>query len=1095
MIQFIDALNSNPWSGFLLNATMKSLVMFAVAGVLAFLLRGKSAALRGLVWYMAILGCLMVSVFFLTHTSYEIGVLPGKPVGFEVDAPLESNQPSAPSVPSAPRQSPTTAASSPHAIPPPVGPEPEAAEREAAQFNWPGSAFVSLHWTNWIALIWAAVVLFLFARLVVGVGTVWRITARSDDFGGSIRDLPLGFRVGSWRRPVRIRRSDGVTAPIMWGLFRPTILMPADADNWGEDRLRAVLLHELAHIRRNDWESQLIAQMMCVVYWFNPLVWFAARRMRVEAERACDDYVLSSGYQSTNYAQHLVDIVRTVKKAGSVSRAAVAIVRSSKIEERIRMILAENLNRRPLTKVALVVGYCVVILFAGLIGAARLAEAVDQENALYQEFQSVSNSHPEPLAKGATEADKEAWQEDSQRNMESVIALCDKFLNAFPESDRYDEIWYEKLIYLRLLRRDDEFDAGVATFLSERPSSKYADKLHRLRAHRLESQSKFREALAELDKIDDPELLHEVYDRKSQLYHRMENFWKREEFDLLRVELILGKPAPEFSHTSVHGAPVSLSDLHGKVVILYHWSTRDGRTAENDETGGELTRLKRLYATHRDNPNFFLICVCTDSGKARLKELVNTHAMPGVHLLLKHEEVPYQFGVIGLPYYVVVDKAGILRESAFGSELEDSEIEQLVTALLKEDISPAGERIIPRIIKVRAKVYDTRFERGKSVAEYEKLLAFVPGTPDLLSELRNRKFNVIMEKSQRKLERMDDATALLNQAYELILEARESVTDFPVSQALQLAHRFSDQGDQEKTWTLFQLAVNHDDGDYNTAINLAKQSPKSPSQFAAIQDMPQFQKLLTDTPPTEADERLAEESRKQKMHAEAFSYALKSFVAVEGDGEIFTGVILTRIGHILVPAAVKEAKVIRVKIGEFQPAKVVDMDVKSDMAILKVDGQRNLRPVVLGSVNVLREYAAIPLRNPQHMLRYSDIWIMSARGHYIDPNLLPELHQEALGRPVATYARVVQLDIDDEGKVSALNIESLGHPGEFIKGDAAVYHDGRLLAISPSNEVKYDNRGPSTDQIPVDQIRAALERMNMIQLMGRDIKKPAEKFE
>ena len=99
------------------------------------------------------------------------------------------------------------------------------------------------------------------------------------------------------------------------------------------------------------------------------------------------------------------------------------------------MILAENLNRRPLTKVALVVGYCVVISFAGLIGAARLAEAVDQENALYQEFQSVSNSHPEPLAKGATEAEKEAWQEESLRNKKRVIELCDQFLNAFPDSD------------------------------------------------------------------------------------------------------------------------------------------------------------------------------------------------------------------------------------------------------------------------------------------------------------------------------------------------------------------------------------------------------------------------------------------------------------------------------------------------------------------------------------------------------------------------------------------------------------------------------------------------------------------------------------
>ena len=390
MIQFINALNANPWLGFLLNITMKSLVIFAVAGLLAFLLRGKSAALRSLIWHMSILGCLMVSVFSRTLSPLEIGVLPGNPVGFEADVPLENYQPRASVVPSAPPSSPMAVAPSTQVALPPIEPVATTAESGAAESNGRKTGFVSLHWTDWIALIWSAVALFLFARLVAGVGSVWSITARSVDFSDSIRDLQLGLRVGSWRRPVRIRQSDEVTAPIMWGLFRPTILLPADAGDWGEERLRAVLLHELAHIRRNDWESQLIAQMMCATYWFNPLVWFAARRMRVEAERGCDDYVLSAGYQSTDYAQHLVDIARNVKKADSVSRAAVAITRSSRIEERIRMILAENLNRHPLTKVAVVVGYCIVTFFASQLGAVRLAEAVNREVSLYRKIQTVS---------------------------------------------------------------------------------------------------------------------------------------------------------------------------------------------------------------------------------------------------------------------------------------------------------------------------------------------------------------------------------------------------------------------------------------------------------------------------------------------------------------------------------------------------------------------------------------------------------------------------------------------------------------------------------------------------------------------------------
>ena len=155
MMQFIDVLNSNPWLRFLLNATMKSLVIFAVAGVLAFLLRSKSAALRGLVWNMAILGCLMVSVLFLTLTPYEIGVLPGKPVGFETNVSVEDNQLAVTPVPMAPRPLPTTAASLTHATAAPIQPEPATGESSAPQLNGSRTTFVSFHWTDWMALVWA----------------------------------------------------------------------------------------------------------------------------------------------------------------------------------------------------------------------------------------------------------------------------------------------------------------------------------------------------------------------------------------------------------------------------------------------------------------------------------------------------------------------------------------------------------------------------------------------------------------------------------------------------------------------------------------------------------------------------------------------------------------------------------------------------------------------------------------------------------------------------------------------------------------------------------------------------------------------------
>ncbi len=848
------------------------------------------------------------------------------------------------------------------------------------------------------------------------------------------------------------------------------------------------MLQLIETFNENSWLRFLLnAMMMSLVIFavagvvaFFILVWFVRCRMRAETELASDN----AGHQLTDYAQHLVEIVRTAKIASSVSRTAATIARSSRIGKRIRMVLAENLNRRPLKKVAVSIGLFVLTCCTLPIGEIRLAEADNQANALYQEIQSVSNSQPEPLAKDATAEDKAAWQEDRQRSMEGVIALCDKFLDTFPKSDRYDEIWYKRLIHLRLLGRHAEYDAGVEKFLSERPSSEYADKLHRLWAYRLESQYKLREALAEWDKITDPALLSEVYERKGQIYGWMDNQEKQMKYDLLRAELILGKPAPVFSHPSVYGAPVSLSALRGKAVVLYHWSTRDGRTVRDDETGGEITKLKRLYAAHKDNPNFVLICVCTRSNESKLREFVNAHAVPGIHLILKHEEIPHQFGVSGWPYYVVYDKAGILRESVHGFEQFYLEIEQLVAALLAEDIDPIGDGIIPRISKLHAKVYRYQDRPDKAIAEYEKLLAFIPNNLEVL-------LDILYEQREPTVETAE----LMNRAYNRIVELSRLSPNLELDisyDAIELALLFSRQGDREKTWKLFQIAVEHRDEDLDSATVFAKQYPE---RFAILKDMPEFQKLLADAKQTEGEKGAIEGNRKRAMYADEFSAAHKSFTAVEADDEIFTGIILTQDGNILAPAIAAEAEVMRVKIGDYRPATVVAVDASSGLAVLKVNVQQSLRPVVLGTVDDLRDYALVPLPNPTKGYSYAGISVISARGYSLPPDLPLEIpRRQEVGTPIERDASVMELDIEDDGKVAALKVVKVlhGRPGEIIRGDATVYYDGRLLAVSLDKEVQYDAWGATSNPIPIDRIRAALERMNMIELMDRDVKKEAE---
>ena len=95
--------------------------------------------------------------------------------------------------------------------------------------------------------------------------------------------------------------------PMTWGLPHTAHPPPYGSRPAGLPEQRtAVLLHELAHIRRRDCAAQLLAQLACAGYWFNPLVWLAWRRMQVERERACDDLVLGTGACASSYAQHLL---------------------------------------------------------------------------------------------------------------------------------------------------------------------------------------------------------------------------------------------------------------------------------------------------------------------------------------------------------------------------------------------------------------------------------------------------------------------------------------------------------------------------------------------------------------------------------------------------------------------------------------------------------------------------------------------------------------------------------------------------------------------------------------------------------------------
>jgi hypothetical protein len=135
-----------------------------------------------------------------------------------------------------------------------------------------------------------------------------------------------------------------------FGCANPTVLLPANAEQWPFARRRDVMMHELAHVARRDCLTQLVAQAACALYWFNPLVWIAARALRGERERACDDVVVRAGARPSEYATHLLQVARDLRVPRATSLATVCMARRSQLSDRLLAILDERRNRRTVSR-------------------------------------------------------------------------------------------------------------------------------------------------------------------------------------------------------------------------------------------------------------------------------------------------------------------------------------------------------------------------------------------------------------------------------------------------------------------------------------------------------------------------------------------------------------------------------------------------------------------------------------------------------------------------------------------------------------------------------------------------------------------------
>jgi len=211
------------------------------------------------------------------------------------------------------------------------------------------------------ALIWLIGMMIALARILATQIYLRQMTRKMTTCENSLplkilENLRRDYQI---KYPVKLLVSKISASPMTWGFWRPVVSLPTESVHWPDERLRVVLAHELAHIKRRDCLTQGLAQLACTFYWFNPLAWLAARQMRAEREKACDDFVLNAGARPAEYANHLVEIARQFSAAQLTG--AVAMARPSGLESRVIAILDAGRNRNVVGKITAV--FIAVIIF------------------------------------------------------------------------------------------------------------------------------------------------------------------------------------------------------------------------------------------------------------------------------------------------------------------------------------------------------------------------------------------------------------------------------------------------------------------------------------------------------------------------------------------------------------------------------------------------------------------------------------------------------------------------------------------------------------------------------------------------------------
>ncbi len=478
---------------FFVQAVFKSTAVLGAAWLAALLIRRRSAAARHVGWSVVFAALLALPFLSMTLPPWRVPVaVPHLASGlvFQASAYGSTQDPAWKARQYAIRAAPLLKSAS-----------------------WPPD------WRMLLMIVWAGGAAMSFAQLLIGWNTIARL--RRSARPCTMPEFAALAKVLNIQDEVDLLEIARGSMPITFGLLRPAIFIPADATGWSAERRQIVLLHELAHVRRGDSATHLLARIALGLYWWNPLAWTAWRELLKERERAADDLVLGVGTCASEYASHLLEIARSMQSPAALGWVALAMARSSQLEGRLSAILASSCNRKAPRRVsviaALLAAICVMAPIAALQAKSDTAQAkagnqvsvgsaaasliaqgdeareqgkYDQAKAIYGKALNASATGPD----AATTLIRLGTVQLATKNFEEAIA-------DFERAQTTDSAKAEARMWTAITReRQNDFEAADALYQSalgaEDPTSAAAATIMELCAQLLQQQGRTEEASA-----------------------------------------------------------------------------------------------------------------------------------------------------------------------------------------------------------------------------------------------------------------------------------------------------------------------------------------------------------------------------------------------------------------------------------------------------------------------------------------------------------------------------------------------------------------------------------------------------------------------